>query len=510
MRNDRGSINQWRFWIQDRLAKTPMRTIQKLFVFLITILFVILNINPAYGEIHTREHPVDDFLFRAQDANTTGARRVNIPYFEESVVWAKSAIFWFGINEQYLPGKNYVDVRMAYTEQALEIRLTVIDYYLWYNPNPQSSDDLSEYDAAVIYLDTAHDLATLPQSDDYMMLGGARNIPIENAPQYQRDARGDGTAWDYTWNGDWTNISTMQWSDSGPNDNSRNIDYGWISHYTIPWSVLNMSGPPHPSTLWGLGIQLFDRDDNPPLGNVDPEFWPETFQATSPITWGEVHFGDASYIPETTTITGYTQIRASSPTDNTVEDAWMGGGGWCIGGHEGGSEINYGDHPNLFIGSEVIPTHFPCFNKSFLRFQLDDIPPEVEIISATLTLHLWGNASQVIAPPYSWTHLFTVIDGWDEMGIHWNNAPLAQENISSIRVYPYSQSEVDWPGDPYTWDATKAVAEAYAAGEPTNLALYSSDTGRDTSKYFSSSETGDWNFEARPTLNIFGAKLILI
>jgi hypothetical protein len=45
----------------------------------------------------------------------------------------------------------------------------------------------------------------------------------------------------------------------------------------------------------------------------------------------------------------------------------------------------------------------------------------------------------------------------------------------------------------YTWDATSAVAAAYAAGQPVSLAIYDSAAGRNTTKYFTSSETGDWN-----------------
>jgi hypothetical protein len=429
-------------------------------------------------------------------------RRANIPYYEDTVDWAQSAILWFGINELDLPGKNYVDVRLVYTAQALEIRFTIIDYYLWYNTNPQSSDDLSQYDAAAVYLDVNHDRASQPQSDDYYLLSGARHFPNDNAPQYHRDARGTGAGWDTSWTGAWLDFSAMQWSNNGPNDNGGNIDYGWFTYYTIPWSVLGLSGPPSEGTVWGLGLRLYDRDDNPPAGGVPPQHWPESFQTANPATWGEIHFGDANYTPETSIPTGSTEIRAASSTDNTVEDAWMGGGGTCAGGHSGGSEINHGDNGALFTGSESSPTHFPCFNKSFLRFQIDKVPSNMEIISATLTLHLWGNADQSIAPPFSYVHLFTISDDWDEMTIHWNNAPLAQENISAISVYPYSQPDVVWPGDPYTWDASQAVAEAYAEGNPVNLALYASDVGRDTSKYFVSSETGDWNIAGRPMLKV--------
>ena len=194
-------------------------------------------------------------------------------------------------------------------------------------------------------------------------------------------------------------------------------------------------------------------------------------------------------------------IRAASPTDNTVEDAWMGGGGLCAGGHEGGSEINHGDETSLFVGTETAPTHFPCFNKSYLRFSLDAIPAGKVIISATLTIHHWGNAGESGQAQPSWVHLFAISDHWEEMTIHWNNAPLAQENIAATWVYPVT-SFPGWPGNPYHWDATQAVAEAYAADQPVNLAIYGSDTAQHSSKYLTSSETGDWNAEGRPTLRV--------
>jgi hypothetical protein len=233
---------------------------------------------------------------------------------------------------------------------------------------------------------------------------------------------------------------------------------------------------------------------------VSPETWPETFHADSPATWGELNFGYADYQPPAATPEGTTLIRAASPEDNTVEDAWMGGGGWCSGGHEGGSEINHGDDGALFVGTETAPTHFPCFNKSYLRFSLDAIPLGKVIISATLTLHHWGNADPSQAQP-SWVHLFTISDPWDEMTIHWNNAPLAQENIAASWVYPITE-HVDWPGNPYNWNAAQAVAEAYAQGRPVSVAIYGSDSDQHSSKYLTSSETGDWNVTGRPSLTV--------
>jgi hypothetical protein len=49
-----------------------------------------------------------------------------------------------------------------------------------------------------------------------------------------------------------------------------------------------------------------------------------------------------------------------------------------------------------------------------------------------------------------------------------------------------------FPGVPYSWDATIAVAEAYAAGTPLNIALYTAAEPMHTSKYLHSSEAGDF------------------
>jgi len=440
-----------------------------------------------------------------QSPEAVSPRRVNIPYFTSDVTWAESAIFWFGKNEVTdpgVPGRNYADVRVAYTANALRVLVTVVDYYLWYNTNPQPGDDLTQYDAAAIYLDINHDRATAPQNDDYTFLIAARHWPNNDAPQYRRQARGTGAGWDNTWNGDWIDYSGMQWDcNPGPNSNVCGIDYGWAGGFTIPWAALGLQGPPDDGTVWGLGGVLYDRDDQPPAGYVTPETWPENLDTSSPNTWGEIHFGYVDYQPPAAILSGTTVIRAVSPVDNTVEDSWMGGGGWCYGGHMGHDEENHGDNEALFVGSETAPTHFPCFNKSYLRISLDSIPPGKVIISATLTLHLWGNAGDPGLAQPSWVSLFTITDPWEEMVIHWNNAPLAQENITASWIYPLTEFP-GWPGIPYDWDATQAVAEAYAEGRPASMAIYGSDSEQHSSKYLTSSETGDWNVESRPKLTV--------
>lgn len=434
-------------------------------------------------------------------------RRVNIPYFANQVDWAQSAIFWFGKNKQGVPSQNYADVRMAYTAQALRVHVLIVDYYLWYDENPQPNHDLTQYDAVALYLDTNHDRMATPQSDDYYFLNALHFYPVEDAPEYRRQARGTGSGWNTAWSGAWTDTVGWQWSDTGPNDNSGNIDYGWVAAFTIPWSTLGLAGPPSTGTVWGLGVQLYDRDDNPPAGYVPPDYWPETFLTGNPSTWGELHFGPAQYQPPRAVAEGTTVIRAATPLDNTVEDAWMGGGGTCGAGHNGGSEINHGDDTGLFVGSELQPTHFPCFNKSYLRFSLGAIPPGKVILSATLTLHHWGGANYEEFYTISYVWLSSVTDPWGEMTIHWNNAPLPQENFSMTPIPPKT-TDLVWPGDPYTWDATQAVAEAYAAGQPVSFAMYDSTTGRDSSKYLTSSETGDWNVAGRPKLTVVWGRAV--
>ena len=65
------------------------------------------------------------------------------------------------------------------------------------------------------------------------------------------------------------------------------------------------------------------------------------------------------------------------------------------------------------------------------------------------------------------------------------------------------------PAMPRAWDVSYAVAQDYARGEPLRLILYSADSDYHSSKYFVSSDTGDWNVESRPRLDVWWLKLAL-
>jgi hypothetical protein len=85
---------------------------------------------------------------------------------------------------------------------------------------------------------------------------------------------------------------------------------------------------------------------------------------------------------------------------------------------------------------------------------------------------------------------------------HVEHALLALENVSGARVQPISNM-LSEPALPRAWDVSYAVAQAYARGEPLRLILYSADSDYHSSKYFVSSDTGDWNVESRPRLDVW-------
>jgi hypothetical protein len=440
----------------------------------------------------------------ACQAQVQNTHRVNVPYFSDDIAWAESSIFWFGrVDPLGAPGRNYADVRVAYTAEELSIFINVEDYYLWYDRDETHTSDLTDYDTVAVYLDTAHNGRVSPQPDNFVFISAMCLYGCGDGSRHQREGRGTGSEWDMTWTADWTNGTWASWVGSPAyNNNDNEFDYGWWSYIHIPWSTVGLSGPPPEETVWGLGVILYDRDDLPPAGAVAPQTWPEDLDPDRPGTWAEMHFGLATFAPPKAVIEGTTVIRRGLG-QSVVEDSWVGGGGNCTGGHEGNPEYdNYGTDGNLFIENQALIADFPCFSKSFLRFYLDPIPEDKVIISATLSLHHWSNARWDLAQP-SLIWLLTVDGDWEENTLTWNNAPLARENLSTTWVDVITpENNPGWPGVRYEWDATQAVAEAYAAGEPVNIAMHTADTNFHSSKYFKSSDTGDWNEEGRPVLTV--------
>ncbi|UCH60699.1 MAG: DNRLRE domain-containing protein, partial [Anaerolineales bacterium] len=162
---------------------------------------------------------------------------------------------------------------------------------------------------------------------------------------------------------------------------------------------------------------------------------------------------------------------------------------------------NYASYSQINVQNQWDISDWPCFSKFYITFPLDTLPKGKTIISAKLSMTLFGNAGggNWGDPPDSFIQVLTVNDIWDEAKLTWNNAPLAQENIAGIWVKPRDYSLYY---ETYTWEIRPAVETAYNSGQPLRLALYSADGEQHTGKYFWTSDSTDWDGNIRPTLEI--------
>jgi hypothetical protein len=426
------------------------------------------------------------------EARVTDTRRVNAPY---NVPGAESAIFWFG---QVTSAENSVDGRVSYNGDYLYLRVAAFDRRLWYDTSP-SSDDLTAWDAVTLYLDIDGSAGDVPDANSYRF--DAQLVWWEPRDNYQAAYQGDGTGWviatvPFT--------TTSGWRGNEPNDAAD--DRGWALTYYIPFDSLGLSGPPARGAVWGMALVLHDRDDASGSPIAD-QVWPETMVSQQPATWGQLAFGMPAYSPPPAIPAGTFTIRQGLE-GATVVDADVGGSSVC--GYPAApdyfptwGELNYAGKEFLNIQNQSDVADWPCFSKYYVTFPLDALPAEKVIISATLTLHLWGGAGEGWdpEPQPSLIQVLITDQDWDESTLNWNNAPLAKENVSAAWVDPVDEYTGP-PGIPWEWDVSRAVAEAYVSGTPLRLVLYEADFAYHSGKYFYSSDVSEWNAEGCPTLAI--------
>jgi hypothetical protein len=434
---------------------------------------------------------------RPVEASSVPARRVNVPYLgsEPPVSSFTPAIFWFGKVD---PTSNYADVRTYYYDDYLNVVVHIIDRLLWYDTSP-SGTDLTAWDSVSVYLHLDGNSGDAPDGNAYQFISQVNAWQADE--NWQTGFRGTGTGWvvspipftaDTTWRG------------HGLNNNTD--DKGWIVKFTIPFASLGLSEKPSEGTKWGLAVEVHDRDDAAGTSIPDTS-WPESMDPSKPSTWGELIFGVPGYNRPPAIASGVSTIRQGLD-GAIVTDAHVGGHGNCgsdTNYWQDWGDTNYAGYSQINIQNQWDIADWPCFSKYYVTFPLEAPPRDKTIISARLTMHLFGNAGggQWGEPPDSYIQVLTVGEDWDEAALTWNNAPLALENISGTWVKPVQDTGwPGWPGVPYDWDVSRALAEAYANGKPLRLALYSADGERHTGKYFTSSDTGDWNEVGRPTLTI--------
>jgi len=420
--------------------------------------------------------------------------RVNAPFFNGEIAFEQTAIFWFG---QVTTTDNYADVRVAYNAQELWVYLAAFDRRLWYDPQP-NPNDLESWDAVTLYL-SVPDISGGAGDRMYRFVGQLNWF--EAREEWQAAYQKTGSGWQSTAN---PFVTETAWA-GYPMLNDDANDRGWWIKFTIPFTSLGLSGAPQAGEGWRMAVKLHDRDNasGPPL----PEkIWPSSMGQEHSDTWGLLYFGLPIYTPPGGVVPGQLITIRHGLNGAVVKDGMVGGGSVCGQGLDywtAWGQKNYAGSVHVDTQNEQDISDWPCFSKVYITFPLDKLPHGQDIYSATLTLSLMGNAGGGEWGPAadSFVQVLTVSDDWSETTLSWNNAPLAMENVSRAWVYPI----VDYPGDPgipYQWDLGYAVKQAYDAGTPLRLAIYTSDGYYNTGKYFNSSDIGDWGAVGRPTLQV--------
>lgn len=411
-------------------------------------------------------------------------RRVNVPYRIPNGNH-QPAILWFG---QIQGVTNYADVRVWHTDDRLHVVVHIPDRELWYDPaTSQTMAQLIDSDAVSLLIDVGGNTGQAPSSSSYAF--------VKQLSSARGSFRGNGTGWAPE---TMTFTTTDGWRGAGPNNPA--WDVGWQVTFEIPFTTLGSSGAPPAGTLWGLGLAVHDRDDqaNTPIPD---QVWPEDMARERPSTWGQLRFGWPTYTPPTTVVTGTTTVRHGL-NGAVVPDAAVGGHSTCGSGLNQWTEwgnANYAGYPQFNIQNQFDVADFPCFSKYYITFPLDQLPSSAAVVSAQVTLHLFGNAGYTPEDANrSSINVLTVHDDWVEGTITWNNAPYAAENISATWVNPVRLT----PPGPWTWDVSYAVSEAKRLGKPLRLVFYSTDNGYHSGKYFYTSDSNDWSGTVRPSLEI--------
>ena len=430
-------------------------------------------------------------------------RRVNIPYATtaEELQFAETAIFWLG-RVNYT--ENYADVRMAYTSTDLYVRVQIFDRRLWFNEDPSSSP-LTSWDSVSLYLDKDGNTGSVPDASSYRF--DAQFSGWGPRTDWQAAYRGQSGNWAVL-NQPFVTYNELKWenaTEGGANNDQNNR--GWWLEYWLPWAALGLAGPPTAGSQWGLGVAVHDRVVAYPGAMTVDQIWPESMQPLQPSTWGQLRFGQPVYSPPMNlprdTVTIRHGLNGAQVIDGTAGGDTDCGAGSYPDYFAGWGALTYPGVTRVNVQNQSDVSDWPCYSKYYVTFPLDSVPANKIIISATLTLYQMGNPGGGVwgDPVPSYIQIFTIDQAWNEATLNWNNAPRARENIVGAWVDPLAEYP-GYPGIPRTWTLDRAVAEAYAAGVPLRLAVYSADEAYHSGRYFFSSDVEEFNEVGRPTLTI--------
>ncbi len=435
-----------------------------------------------------------------------GGVQVHSPYFSsdrfEQPPFGQLAIFWFG---QVTPTTNYADVRIGHTDEALTVALAVFDRRLSFDAAP-AAGRLHEADAATLYLAPPAGAGGAAEAYRFVaQLSGAARP--EERGRWQAAYQRSEDAWTAA---DLPFATQAGWRGEGLNDATD--DRGWTMRFTIPFAAL---GAEPNDTPWRIAVTLHDRDGQ----TLAPDqSWPAGALEAQPATWARLGFGLPIWSPPALPEAGAVTIRHRLD-GASVPSAAVGGHSTC-GSLDGANVDFFGEWGELSadfydpdlgvlnVQNQSDVADWPCFSKAYLTFPLDGLPPGSVVLSATLTLHQFGQSGAPGQAQRSLIQVLRVAEPADLSTLTWNNAPPALENVAQSWVEPLEEFP-GWPGAPHTWELSAAAAAAHSAGAPLHVALYSADSPYHSGKYFVSSEVGltdpenpDWNEAGRPTLRI--------
>jgi hypothetical protein len=422
--------------------------------------------------------------------------------------WSRMAIAWFGAVS---PAENYADVRVGFDNSELVVTLMIFDRLLWYDTTP-SAADLTQWDSVSLYLNLTGNSGSAPTANAYRF-----DVQLSDSPcspcVYQAAYRGNGSGWaagNYAFTAT-TSYSYEDLSIGGTNNGQNNR--GWFAWLRIPFTSLGLAGRPADGTVWGMALTNHDRENlsGPPLTD---KTWPETADGSAPSSWGRLRFGLPGWTPPAVSNLQTINIRHGL-NGAVVPDANVGGiiTNLCAFNNGTASAFvwnqwaNVNDHTDTGanVQNQGNLADWPCFAKYYVTFPLNQLPPGRIIRTATLRLHHTANTGAVNQAQASWVQVLTVGSDWNQTTLTWNNAPLAMENVAQtlVPVLPGCDYTNPQPCAWRTWDVSRAVANAYAAGQTAlRLAVYSSDLELHSGKIFGTSDQNDYYAVSRPTLEV--------
>ena len=166
--------------------------------------------------------------------------------------------------------RNYTDVRIAYTNTEVWVRLSTFDQWLWLDEAAsRTPESLVSWDAATLVIDTNGSAHGTPSSSSFRFVGELGSWRPRT--DYQAAYVGTGTAWNLAPHVSFTTETGWR----GDTPNNAGPDRGWVITFRIPFSSLGLSGPPAAGTIWRLGAQVHDRDSQ--AAAAVTEMWPEGF-----------------------------------------------------------------------------------------------------------------------------------------------------------------------------------------------------------------------------------------